>query len=160
MKKSFVLGVLAASILSGCYDTGSGDKVGSVVKLAKQGVFCKTWEGEIIRGGMANGSGATGTAFHFTVDNDDLAKKIDHYLNTQQEVKLTYRMEFATFCRSDSPSNAFVTAVEPLSAAAARPLKVEPVTVKPEAKEPASSKEDKIRALLKAQEDLLREIMK
>ena len=44
-----------------------GSKIGRIVKLSKYGLFSKTWEGELIRGGLTDGSGVNGTSFHFTI---------------------------------------------------------------------------------------------
>lgn len=62
MKISSLLLVVALPILfSGCWEVGKGEKVGQVVKVNEQsGLFCKTIEVEIIRGGFAGGSGVNG----------------------------------------------------------------------------------------------------
>ena len=113
MKKTLMMVALAGLTLAGCRDTGSGEKIGMVTKLAQQGVFCKTWEGEIVRGGMNGGTGVNGSSYHFTIPDDEaLVKKVKSAMESQQEVKISYRTEWATFCRSDSPSNAFLTNIE------------------------------------------------
>ena len=53
-----------------CWSMGSGEKIGVVTKLARHGVFCKTWEGQIVRGGLNGGSGVVGAAFDFTIEDD------------------------------------------------------------------------------------------
>jgi hypothetical protein len=103
--------VLASSLmLSGCGEKGTGEKVGVVTKLARSGFFCKTWEGQIIRGGLNAGSGAMGAAFDFTVEDLSLLPKIKEAMEKQQEIKITYREELMTFCRSDSNDH-FITSV-------------------------------------------------
>jgi len=99
--------------MAGCWDMGGGEKVGTITRLNKSGVFCKTWEAEIIRGGFNGGSGVMGQAFHFTIENADLVKEVEKYMNNQQEVKITYKMEGITFCRSDSDN--FLAKIEPLN---------------------------------------------
>lgn len=94
-----------------CHDTGTGEKVGQIIKLNKQGVFCQTYEAELIRGGLNNGSGASSTIFDFTIEDEKLIPAIQDALDKQYEVKLKYRMEFATWCRSDS-ENHFLTGIE------------------------------------------------
>jgi len=112
MKK---LAVIFALLLSGCWDTGTGEKVGTIIRLNQQGVLCKTYEGEIIRGGMAGGSGSFGTIFHFTVEGrPDLVAKLHEYIEKQTEVKIIYRMELITVCRSDS-EGVFLVDVIPLN---------------------------------------------
>jgi hypothetical protein len=88
--------------LSGCLVTGQGEKRGEIVKLAQEGVVCKTWEGELIRGGMSNGSGSFGVRpFAFTVENLNLLEKVKFALENNKEVKLVYHHEAFTFCRSE-----------------------------------------------------------
>jgi hypothetical protein len=121
MKKTLMVIVLAAVALTGCVERGTGEKMGVVTKLAKQGLFCKTWEAEIVRGGLVGGSGVNGQSFHFTIENDDLAKKLQDAMENQKEVKIEYRTEVFTFCRSESDGH-FLTkleVVEPKKAEAA-----------------------------------------
>lgn len=93
---------------------GTGEKIGQVVRLNKQGLLCKTWEGQLIRGGISDGSGAFGTVpFDFTVENDEMAKRTQEFMQNQTEVVIKYRMEgIYAICRSDS-SGHFLTSIEP-----------------------------------------------
>ena len=118
MKKNVIALAILSVALSGCWDTGDGERVGQVIKLNKQGTFCKTWEAEIIKGGMSAGSGAMGGAFYFTVPNNNqvLLKTLTDAMNSGQEVRVHYNMELVTFCRSDS-DNHFVDKVEVISGA-------------------------------------------
>ncbi len=100
---------------------GSGEKIGSITRLNRMGVFCKTWEGEIIRGGLNTGSGVMGQAFHFTVESDELAKQVERAMNNQQEVRISYRAEGMSFCRSDS-DNYFLTKIEPIGTVSTPPV--------------------------------------
>src|SRR6185436_13736870 len=107
MRLGIVLVILLA--LCSCGDYGTGEKIGTVIKLASQGVFCHTWEGTLIRGGMQGGSGAFGTQpFEFTVEDSQLLPQIQEALNGQYEIKLYYHAELMSFCRSDGDSH-FVT---------------------------------------------------
>lgn len=112
MKKTLMMVAFAGLTLTSCKDTGSGEKIGMVTKLAQQGVFCKTWEGEIVRGGMNGGTGVNGSSFHFTVTDESLVKKVQQAMEGQHEVKISYRTEWITFCSSDSRENAFLTNIE------------------------------------------------
>lgn len=50
-----ILTIAAGGMLGGCgvnWSNGTGTKIGQVVKLSKQGFMNKTWEGQLIRGGM------------------------------------------------------------------------------------------------------------
>ncbi len=119
--KLVLLCVITLSLV-GCWDKGGGEKVGSIIKLNRQGFFCKTWEAEIIRGGLNTGSGVVGTAFHFTIEDDSLAKQVEQAMNSQQEVRITYRFEAVTWCRSDSPDDAFLVKIEPLGTVSIPPV--------------------------------------
>ncbi len=157
MNKSLVLFttlVLSLFTLSGCIDTGTGSNVGIITKIAKQGVICPTWEAEIVRGGMSNGSGVNGQSFHFTIQDDATAALVQQAMDTQSEVKINYRTEFATMCRSDSPANAFLTHIERLTTAQ-RPLQAEVTAVT----QPKNS-EDTITRLLQVQSELIAELAK
>ena len=87
-----VLLILPFVFLQACgWQTASGTKVGTVIKLSQQGAFHSTWEGELIRGGMANGSGAFSiTPLHFTVDNPSMLPAVQDALDKQYEVEVTY----------------------------------------------------------------------
>lgn len=101
MKKIAVL--LMPLMLTGCLVTSNGEKRGEIVKLAQEGIICKTWEGELIRGGLNDGSGGFGSRiFPFTVENADLLKKVQYALENNKEVKISYHHEVFTFCRSES----------------------------------------------------------
>jgi hypothetical protein len=82
-----------------------------VVKLGKRGAFCKTWEAEIIRGGLNNGSGGvSATAFEFTIEDERLVQLVQNAFDKQYEIKVDAHAEAASFCRSDSNSM-FATAI-------------------------------------------------
>lgn len=113
---SLIVLVLAVFISVGCnvnLSPGTGEKIGQVVKLSQQGLFCKTWEGQLIRGGMSGGSGAFGTVpFDFTIENDEMAKKTQEFMQNQTEVVIKYRMEgLYAWCRSESWGH-FLTSIE------------------------------------------------
>lgn len=121
--KTSIIAALACVSLSGCGNVGNGEKVGQVVKLAETGIICKTWEGEIVRGGYNGGSGVQGASFDFTIEDPALLAQIQAALDGQYEIRLYYRTEMVTFCRSDS-SDHFVTKVEVLNRAPTHPATV------------------------------------
>lgn len=121
-----------ATLLTGCWDTGTGEKVGQIIKLNKQGVFCQTYEAELIRGGLNNGSGASSTIFDFTIEDTALVPQIQEALDKQYEVKIHYRMENVTLCRSDS-DNHFLTGIERMNQQG-HPMEVAPAEDPREAK--------------------------
>lgn len=91
MKKLLIIALCFS--LGGCgYVTGSGQKVGTVIKLAKEGVIFKTWEAEIVRGGMSNGSGGFSTTpFFFTIDDETMLQKVQAAFDSQKEIKIHYK---------------------------------------------------------------------
>jgi hypothetical protein len=102
IKRTVLVAFAATLVLSGCIENGNGEKVGQITKVSKEGAVCPTWEAEIIRGGFNGGSGVQGQAFHFTIENNDaLLKQVQDAMNNQQEVKIHYRSEMATLCRSE-----------------------------------------------------------
>lgn len=119
--------MFAAVLLAGCWDKGGGEKIGSITRLQRTGLFCKTWEGEIIRGGLNSGSGVIGYAFHFTVENEALAQQVQKAMEAQQEVKISYNEEAFWFCRSDS-NGFFLSKIEPLGSVSVPPTQSKEVT--------------------------------
>jgi hypothetical protein len=119
--------LLTSFLLSGCWDKGSGEKIGQITRLQRTGFFCQTWEGEIIRGGLNTGSGVVGQAFHFTVEDDALASQVQKAMDSFQEVKITYRAEAISFCRSDSNSH-FLTKIEAIGNVTTPPVQTNEVT--------------------------------
>ena len=93
---------------------GDGTKIGQIVKLTKTGLFSKTYEAEIIRGGMTGGSGAFGvTPFDFTIESEEQAKTVQDYMDHQTEVIITYRSEgLYSLCRTDSAGH-FLKTITP-----------------------------------------------
>ena len=107
--------VLALALTAGCgvNSPGTGSEVGVVIRMSKHGIFSKTWEAQIIRGGMSNGSGSFGTVpFNFTVESDVLVAKVQQYMDAGTEVKIAYRTEgLYSAMRSDSGGD-FLESIE------------------------------------------------
>ena len=59
-----ICGTLACLTLAGCgiATPTQGEKIGVIIKVNKEGLFCTTWEVQMIRGGMSDGSGGVGGA--------------------------------------------------------------------------------------------------
>ena len=110
MKKT-IIALCALTLLSGCYEISTGEKNGVITKLAQSGVFCKTWEMEIVRGGLTSGSGVVGAPFDVTIENPDLVKIAKQAIDTGAEIRIHYSREMVSFCRSDSDST-FLTSIE------------------------------------------------
>jgi hypothetical protein len=94
----------------------SGVKRGVVVKLAEEGIFVKTQEAELIRGGLTNGSGvAGGEVFTFTVSDPAVLQQIRQALDTGDEIEIKYERPLLSVPLSRQiMSNPFVTSVIPV----------------------------------------------
>lgn len=104
-------------LLAGCTRiVGTGDKVGSVIKVSNEGTFSKTNEIEIVRGGMNGGSGGFSTTpLLATINDPGILAKANDALDKQYEVKVKYVDYFeCTPWVSDSPGCRFITSIEPL----------------------------------------------
>ncbi len=152
MLKKIALVSMACFALSGCWETQSGEKIGQITRVAQQGAVVKTWEAEIIRGGLSSGSGVNGSAFHFTIENDELLKKVQKAMADQSEVKITFSKEMVSFLRSESNSN-FLKSVDLLHPA---PVAETAPDTKQVVGNPA--KQERILQLLRVQAELLKEL--
>lgn len=98
--------VLACVMAVGCGmhpQPGTGEKIGQIVRIERTGIFCQTWEAQIIRGGLSQGSGTMGAAFGFTVNSAALADAVTKAMRDQSEVLIRYRSRtFYSLCSSDS----------------------------------------------------------
>jgi hypothetical protein len=156
-----VRGAAAASLLlllGGCWETGNGEKIGTITRLNKRGVFCQTWEGEIIRGGLNTGSGVMGAAFHFTVEDPSLVPLVEQAMNSQQEVKIGFRSEGMTFCRSDS-DNYFLTRIEPLHTVSVPPAQKDMPDPRPSSRASNGDLSPALEQLLRQNNALLQKLL-
>ncbi len=82
----------------------SGDKTGIIVKVAQEGVIAKTWEAELIKGGMNNGSGGFGVKpFDFTL-TEQQADVANQTMISGQEVVVKYHSNFISWNWSTATS--------------------------------------------------------
>ena len=96
--KKVILVSLVAVCVTGCWITVEGQKTGVIVKFAQEGMFFKTYEAELIRGGFNSGSGINGQSFHFSIENPILAEKLKNAFENQKEVIIKYHNEAFTGC--------------------------------------------------------------
>ena len=115
-----VASLLILALTPGCgcnlHHPGKGQKIGQIVKLSYGGVINDTWEGQLIRGGLTDGSGTVGLApFNFTIEDQKLIPIVEGYMSNQTEVVISYRTEgvYSMF-RSDSDGN-FLISIEPVT---------------------------------------------
>ena len=124
MKQKLLIAALSIT-LTNCGDCGNEAHVGSVVKLGKTGAICKTWEAEIVRGGLNNGSGGvSATAFSFTIEDQRLIDLVQDAFDKQYEIKVEAHDEAVTLCRSDSNDH-FAMAITKMNNPG-HPLEVDP----------------------------------
>lgn len=90
---SFLL--LMMCFLTGCWSVQKGEKSGIIVKVAKEGKFWGTYEGEMILGGLENASGVSGRAFYFTLGQfkSDLVKQAEFAMQNNKHVILGYHCD-------------------------------------------------------------------
>jgi hypothetical protein len=88
-----IIGILAGLILGGggC-SRSEGSRAGTITKFSERGVFTKSWEGELVMGGLRRGSKGEAHAniFQFTVVDQDVAKAIKAALRSGGPVELEY----------------------------------------------------------------------
>lgn len=115
---------LLVLIVSGCsFNTnpGTGEKVGQIVRVKEEGILCKTWEAELIRGGLTDGSGTIGAApFTFTVPDDERAVALSQHMRNRTEIIIRYRTAFIYWWCSTGSGGDYLEAVD-LAPASARP---------------------------------------
>ena len=113
--------------LAACFDYSDGDRVGTVVKFSKKGLLCKTWEGELLVGGMRRQSQTTVDSqgnphisstmvlnvMQFTVEKLELVQPMIDAMESGKPIRLTYHQELITICRSDG-SDSFVQSIKVL----------------------------------------------
>lgn len=104
MKKFIKLIVVCVFLLyvvgCGMIDYSDGDRAGVVTKLSHKGIFCKTWEGELLMGGLMQGSNdvTIGTnQFYFSVKDENVIKQIQEKMITGEHVVLTYKQTMFRF---------------------------------------------------------------
>jgi hypothetical protein len=104
--KKYISIVIMSFLIIGCgggIEAGDGKKIGQIVKLGKHGMFCPTYEGEIIRGGFNGGSGVNGAALDFTIKSQKLYDRLMIAMENQQEIELHYSKRNLTgICYSDT----------------------------------------------------------
>ena len=112
---------LALGVGGGC-SVSDGNRTGTITKCAHKGIMVKSWEGELLMGGIignAQGGGAA-NIWHFTVLDADVATKMESLVG--KTVKIKYHQVFvANPLTRDTTYE--VIAVEDLTAPAPTPEK-------------------------------------
>lgn len=115
--KKIMIGVSVFAIAVGGFftfaDYSDGERAGVVVKFSRKGIVpgCKTWEGEMVLGGLNRSGDANANVWRFTVSDSDLVEKIQNKLETGEHSVLTYSQPYFTMpCTTDT--GYFVTEVK------------------------------------------------
>ena len=103
----FLLTFLFILLFSTANPSGNGERIGEVISLHKVGRVHKTWEGELIKGGMVNGSGSFGKPFDFTVSNPSLIKPLLNSMMNGQPIILFYHQTHYCFFNSETDNCIF-----------------------------------------------------
>ena len=107
--------VIVALMCAGCGigTPGNSAKIGNIIKVANEGIICKTWEATMIRGGVVDGTGAFGAPFDFTIEDKSLVPKVKEALDSGREVKIFYTSEgIYSACRGAGSGGHFLTNIE------------------------------------------------
>lgn len=97
--------LVAALAMTGCSVIYSdGERAGTVVKFSHKGFTCKTWEGELLIGGMkSNGNNMEVNTFKFTVKDSNIIPQIKAALASGAHVTLQYDQVVMNLpCQGDS----------------------------------------------------------
>jgi len=83
------------------YNVSDGVRIGTISKLTHKGIVWKTWEGELVMGGLvANDTGAN--VFKFSLDHSSaeeakLAERLNALADKGVKVKLHYQEKLSVF---------------------------------------------------------------
>ena len=109
----FIVGLVTV-LLTGCWETETGERTGAITEFKLQGGIKKTWEGKIVS--LTFVPDTMKGELCFTVEDMNLIKQVDKARYLHQPVRITYRKESFSFWSSDN-GGVFLTSIEPLSTA-------------------------------------------
>lgn len=94
------------------YVYSEGDRSGTVTKLSRKGALVKTWEGELVMGGVRKGNDGKMDAnvFCFSVADSTVISQLQDALNSGETVNLHYKQYFQTAI-SEGESGYLITSV-------------------------------------------------
>lgn len=82
-----LLGAIVVGAGGGC-SVSDGTRTGTVTKFSKKGLMVKSWEGELLLGGVRQGtSGSVANVWQFTVLKPDIAEKMESLVGKDVKVK-------------------------------------------------------------------------
>lgn len=98
-----IIGVLVVLVVGGFlvadYTYSEGMRQGTISKLSKKGVLCKTWEGELAManfsrdGTLGSGNRGTDNTFYFSVDDKETAQQLTDAMMRNSVVNLAYEQK-------------------------------------------------------------------
>ena len=80
------------------YSYAKGSRAGFLQKFSKRGWVCKTWEGELVTGGMLGNQ----EKFYFSVRDEDLAKNIASNIGKRVEIEYDQHVGVPTKCFAET----------------------------------------------------------
>jgi hypothetical protein len=83
-----------------------GARTGQVVKIAYQGVLCKSWEGSLAMGSFRGNTGkGTSNTFDFSINDPAVLKKLQKAQDSGKFIKVKYEQSLTSpFCSSKTSS--------------------------------------------------------
>jgi hypothetical protein len=80
------------------YSYAQGSRAGFLQKFSKRGWVCKTWEGELVTGGMLGNQ----EKFYFSVRDENLAKAIASNIGKRVEIEYDQHVGVPTNCFAET----------------------------------------------------------
>jgi hypothetical protein len=80
------------------YSYAQGSRAGFLQKFSKRGWVCKTWEGELVTGGMLGNQ----EKFYFSVRDENLAKTIASNIGKRVEIEYDQHVGVPTNCFAET----------------------------------------------------------
>jgi hypothetical protein len=80
------------------YSYAQGSRAGFLQKFSKRGWVCKTWEGELVTGGMLGNQ----EKFYYSVRDENLAKTIASNIGKRVEIEYDQHVGVPTNCFAET----------------------------------------------------------
>lgn len=101
------------------FEYSSGNRVGTITKFSKKGYVFKTWEGELMMGGLrpsGDGQSVVPNVFLFSVTDPAVCEQIDQAMTKGNRVKVHYQQVWVAGMAKGETSY-FIKKVEEVSEA-------------------------------------------